>query len=680
MRFIVFILSIFSTITLFSQNYTWPIKGNYIGQDILYQPQDFINEELNFSTLFIGAKENSLVISPCNGEIISVNHLVFNTLDKISGIPIPVNNNEDLKKLFEQCKGVCLSPDTEVKYISTMVTISVGKREKIRIWGLKLREGLKTGYILKKGEIIGHSSYAYKAIKQPCIGFSREIASIPSDPMSIFGLRSTFISPKENKIDYITYKHSVQKLKQDFTIFRESLEEGHPGLYDYTSKSEMDKLFDEVYKSIRYPMTTEEFKMIIIPIIKSIRDSHTAIISKKYKIANNSNLPILYGVKSDSVIIYSTLPEYKKFLNKEIIKIDDDSISTIIPRVKKMIYGNDGYIESCDKRLLLLYFWKYYQRLTRKRNGDEVKIQFADNSKMTFSYSVYNIEDFFPKIRKEEDERFLIKNLSTNIGLIKLNTFDLLNSDIDTISNFVTKPTLEHLIIDVRNNLGGDIKIIEEIFSLVAQKPFKITLSEMVNKKDSYKLFKNSINHSYESCLFENYKEIKNKKGYYLTENNFPFIEPNKNLHFDKNLYILINEFSKSASAIFPALVYKYNLGKIIGRETGSTFCQLNATTFAQVYLKNTGIELHIPLVKSIFSKKDKNDILWGRGVIPDYVVEIDFNEFIGNNDPILDTALDIIRKQDELKSKKIFYFIIISVVSILIFFLILRYLRKVML
>ena len=64
--------------------------------------------------------------------------------------------------------------------------------------------------------------------------------------MSIFGLSSSFTSPKADKTDYLTHKHSKENIAHDFKIFKDALEEAHPGLYDYTTKLEMDRLFAKI--------------------------------------------------------------------------------------------------------------------------------------------------------------------------------------------------------------------------------------------------------------------------------------------------------------------------------------------------------------------------------------------------------------------------------------------------
>ena len=257
------------------------------------------------------------------------------------------------------------------------------------------------------------------------------------------------------------------------------------------------------------------------------------------------------------------------------------------------------------------------------------------------------MEDYFPSFKQNTSERFSISILSPQIALIDINTFDLFDTDIDSIGSFIRKlsdSSFHSLIIDVRDNYGGSSDVIADIFSFIAKKPFKQTLYQKVNKKGKYELFKNCLNYSSQiNNVFPEYEYVNEEEGFYLKENHFPAIEPNDSIHFDKNIYVLTNELSLSAATVFPALVHKQKRGVIIGRESGSSYYHLNALKFAHVYLKNTRLELYMPLVKIVFDEQDKSDIPWGRGVIPEYVIKINYKEFLSNEDPILNTTINII-------------------------------------
>src|SRR4051812_24004658 len=70
-------------------------------------------------------------------------------------------------------------------------------------------------------------------------------------------------------------KFSAAQLQADYELFVRALKEAHPGLYRYTSKAEMDSLFQRTKLSIKDSMTEEEFYKLTAPLVAKIRCGHT---------------------------------------------------------------------------------------------------------------------------------------------------------------------------------------------------------------------------------------------------------------------------------------------------------------------------------------------------------------------------------------------------------------------
>src|SRR5687768_4339817 len=86
----------------------------------------------------------------------------------------------------------------------------------------------------------------------------------------IFGtLSCRQTSNKETQINH------ADSLKQDFTIFRNILQDYYPSLYRYADKVKMDHLFDSCYASINSMTTELEFLKTIKFLLSSIKDGHS---------------------------------------------------------------------------------------------------------------------------------------------------------------------------------------------------------------------------------------------------------------------------------------------------------------------------------------------------------------------------------------------------------------------
>src|SRR5215813_5523346 len=67
------------------------------------------------------------------------------------------------------------------------------------------------------------------------------------------------------------------KLREDFRILRGALEEGHPGIYRYTPKSELDRLFEQTEKALDRPMNVYEFYRVVAPAVAMVKCGHTGV-------------------------------------------------------------------------------------------------------------------------------------------------------------------------------------------------------------------------------------------------------------------------------------------------------------------------------------------------------------------------------------------------------------------
>mgnify|MGYP001803597396 FL=1 len=91
---------------------------------------------------------------------------------------------------------------------------------------------------------------------------------------------STFISNAQvdhpsNRLPQKTF--NTDQLVKDFEVFRGSLEDFHAGLYWYTSKKELDQVFNDARVSLKDSLSELEFFRKLTFITSKIRCGHTVI-------------------------------------------------------------------------------------------------------------------------------------------------------------------------------------------------------------------------------------------------------------------------------------------------------------------------------------------------------------------------------------------------------------------
>lgn len=631
-------------------NLLWPVKGKAAGTDILYRPNDYIFSEHNVGGLYIKTSEGATIIAACNGTIINFSYSYRSKINESMSLRLIKGSDLEIRENFAKDLLTDNNIEVDPKYISVTIGILTDKNEKYYIGGIRPIREFKTGYSIKKGDIIGTAGYTYKNIKQSCISLSRSVNGMRADPMSPFGLISSFVKPTKSNFKKAL---PVEKLKEDFMIFRESLEEGHVGLYDYISKPELDSIFNETLNSINGSMNSEAFSKLLIPIINKIRDSHTYMTST-FHIGKKVSYPqIFFGWLGDSLIVTRALTNNEEFIGKRITEINGIKSDSLLKSIKQSLTGTDGFIESLNEFKLLCMGWatyfSIYPSLDRSFN-----VTFRDGSSHIFyleEIKKNNRLKISPtwKYVSFQKQNFNCQKINDSVAYLDINTFKLSQKDLDEILIFVksiTDSSYTNLIIDLRNNRGGMGNMVSHLYSIIANKPFKLQLSKKVNNNDTYGFFKYCENYSSNTRrIFKEYKSIEGGNGYFLPFDSIPWNYPNDSIHFEGKIYILTNENSKSASGVLAGLVHKNKRGVIVGRETGSTYHQLNAEKHATLKLKNTGLKIRFPLVKEVFHSLESSDIPWGRGIIPDYPIKLTLKELEGMNDIILDSTLNLIKQ-----------------------------------
>ncbi|MES1181553.1 MAG: hypothetical protein ABUL44_02035, partial [Flavobacterium sp.] len=138
-----------------------------------------------------------------------------------------------------------------------------------------------------------------------------------------------------------------EELRQDFDVFRTSLEEAHPGLYRFNSKAKMDSIFTAARTSINRPMTDREFMLIISRIVAQIGDGHMRVaLPKEHKNKldeGHTALPFRIYWYDDKLYVvknYSPLTD-KEFLGAQIISINGHTMTDFLSEYVTIV-ASDG--------------------------------------------------------------------------------------------------------------------------------------------------------------------------------------------------------------------------------------------------------------------------------------------------------------------------------------------------
>ena len=649
------LLLLASGLTYGQENYLWPIPEKKAGDNILYRPQDYIGvadgvtqAELNFGDIIIGAPLGTPVLCPVDGKI---DHALLGYRNSWSCSLICFGQQTGN---FEQDSLLFLEWDnmTQEKIHNTSLSVDVKMSDGriVYIDGIRPTRLFKTGEKIHRGDTLGTVGYLYKKIKQPCIGISISKNSKADDPMTPFGLKTTFVPPSANNKTQLTHDEA----QADVDGMMAALEDAFPGLYDYTSKEEFNIYIKNKMAAIGENISRSDFEVLVFKLLGKIHDSHTAIISEPKVTGGGSGLPssVCLGWFNDTLQVWRTVPRYKDYLGKTVVSVNGIPADSLKNTLLEYAGFSDGYVKSYGDYVLLYGVDTYYCRQIAK--DANLMVTFADGETkrfeqmtrkdparepmwMEYQYRVHHVN---------EKTHFDFEKLSDTVAYLALHTFeldDLEHEQLTEIFASLVADSVSNLILDLRFNHGGPEASVEGVYAYLAQKPFCTSLRKIVNKKNGYACFGSCPVDNEEDSPYADYEPLPNGEGFVLDEPQWR--DPDSLVNYKGRLYLLTNETSFSASTCFAGWVKKQNRGAIVGRETGSAYHQMKAQNFTQYPLPNSDITIQIPMIKVVFDTVVNERFPFGRGVLPDYPVNFTPEELsFAHGDSILNRTLQLIR------------------------------------
>lgn len=213
---------------------------------------------------------------------------------------------------------------------------------------------------------------------------------------------------------------------------------------------------------------------------------------------------------------------------------------------------------------------------------------------------------------------------------------------IDAAFNGLIAAGARRLIIDIRNNPGGDNSFSDLMVSWVANKPFqfasdfriKVSQATIDSNRKRVEADATATN-SPSAKLAAAY--AKHKPGDVFSYEN-PVAQPRAGERFAGQCFVLANRYSYSNAVNVAALMQDYGFAKVLGEETADLATSYGA--MEQFALSRTGIAIGYP--KALIIRPSGN--MAARGVVPDVAIKTPLVE--SEKDLVLEQALAIARKE----------------------------------
>ena len=486
----------------------------------------------------------------------------------------------------------------------------------------------------------------------------------------------------------------VSKLQKDVDFSYKKLKQLHPKLYWYISKEKLDFKFDSLKKSIQKPMTGLAFYKELSQVVKNVGQGHLGISPSLQKLSKKEQKLLKKKGKSafsqfdfefidNKLIILKNRSRHTIKENTEVVLLNDEKPADLISVYKKRM-ASDGYNTTFFNRYLGKNFGVFYT-LDKGKSQDSIKLLLKlENKDSLFivkrdTFGSNSKEDKIKLSKKELKEK---SNFNSKYGYNKENkTFTrelkFIENDstsaIMTIKGFsngnyhdfyeesfnkLSVANTKNLIIDLRNNPGGRLIEIENLYSYLVDKPFVfIEDYEVVSRTSKlhadyfkgggpiFKVFKILGAPLYYSIGF---LKVRKEEDKFLYNTSFSKQKNPKPNNFKGKVYVLINGGSFSASSIISSNLKSTKRAFFVGEETGGAYNGTVAAQMPLVQLPYSKVNLRIGI--ALVSPTGKTEIE-GRGIFPDKEIIPTLEDRKNNIDPELNWVLEDIKREKEVEA-----------------------------
>lgn len=417
--------------------------------------------------------------------------------------------------------------------------------------------------------------------------------------------------------------YSVDELQTDFQFLRTNLEKTHPNLYLYTPKETLNLFFDSLYKSIENPLTALEFYNLITLVNPKVKDAHTMLLpgekAGNYFTKNAKFFPFYLAILNNKLYVNMNCSADTSIKEgAEIVSINGIDTKEILQYLLTRQI-RDGNNQTYPVWILTTYFKEYFSfsfghpeafsiiYKTKNTGTTTTTINALPKDSIQF-YRQFKYSDR-NSISSEKQGIILQLNKQLGIATLSIKSFDNdilksvykqnFDSTIQKMFSQIYDAHIRHLILDVRNNQGGDFE------------PGKFLLSYL----------------------------LRHAIKYLPDSNEYEIIMPKKN-SFKGSLYILINGGTFSSTGILCSYLESTKRGIFIGEETAGNKIIISGNPIDNV-LPNTKIIAAISTTSYVI----RNNYNAGHGVIPAYHTTSTIDNIITGKDITKDLAFSIISK-----------------------------------
>jgi len=438
-------------------------------------------------------------------------------------------------------------------------------------------------------------------------------------------------------------KMSPAPLVADIVLLKKILEANHPSLYWYTSKDSIDYYFNETIAGITDSLNEMEYKNRLSKLVARIRCGHTTVrFSKAYgRVAAQyryPQFPLALKVWDDSLVVLGSAYRNDSIFKRGTIvtAINRQTPVQLLDTMYQYI-STDGYGINHKSQIISSNFPGWYKTILG--DADSLyTIRYIDSTgieKETTLKAYRPVVDTGRRTRPEPrgqtltrreirqlnllNKRSMVIDTAASTAFIRLTTFSggRLKSFFRRSFKTLAKLSIQHLVMDLRENGGGNVSNSIRLTQYLADKPFRVgdTVAAISRKFEYGRYIKPTLIY-WLAMNFGARKEADGRIHYRRYERHA--YAPKEPHHFNGKVYLIQGGYTFSAATMFISQLQGQPNVKVLGEETGGGYYGNSAMHIPKITLPNSGIIVSLPIYRLVMDK----DRPKGRGIMPDVLIK----------------------------------------------------------
>lgn len=450
---------------------------------------------------------------------------------------------------------------------------------------------------------------------------------------------------------------SPDELKTDIRFLVKTLQNIHPNLYAAASKEKFYQDVEALEQELTEPITRLEFARKFIPIVTRLGDGHTSVYFPQEErseflkqggkvfpfevLIRNNRLFITTNYSSDSTlsgIVEVTsinglrtpelLDKLRPYVSAELDLYRDIRIQRSFRGLLWYVLGFCG-----DYEVELVIDGQPLKRHVEGITSTQFQTAALHRSvnqhvlkpySLTITSEGFAIIDFRSMTDKKRFARFL-----------------------DSAFQVIRNENIQHLAIDLRNNGGGNSQLGDMLFNYITDKPYRqVDRMEVKASKEMKSYFRQRYVKWYMYPLMPFAVFNKQARHYaFGRPGKIQVVEMKKlikpktePLKFRGQPYLLVSHYTFSSANMLAAAFACYNMGTIVGEETGGVLEAFGDVI--PIQLPNTKLAAGCSYKKFVHPCSD--DTL--RGVKPDVEIAAEPLELVSGRDPVMEYLKEVIK------------------------------------